>query len=88
MTSGVDKLIFIGSTAVGKKVQNGIWVWQKEKWQKYFADVAILCPQVYAAGAETLTPLVLELGGKDPFLVCEDADLEQVRGGWWVICRC
>ncbi|GAQ84711.1 aldehyde dehydrogenase family 22 member A1 [Klebsormidium nitens] len=50
--SGVNKLTFVGSTAVGKKVM--------------------------AAAAETLTPVVLELGGKDPFVVCDDADLEQV----------
>ena len=33
--------------------------------------------KVMAAAAETLTPVVLELGGKDPMIVCEDADLEQ-----------
>lgn len=49
VTSGVDKLIFVGSTGVGQKVME--------------------------AAAATLTPVVLELGGKDAFVVCEDADL-------------
>jgi acyl-CoA reductase-like NAD-dependent aldehyde dehydrogenase len=51
----VDKVIFVGSTTVGKKVM--------------------------AAAAETLTPVVLELGGKDAFIVCEDTDIKPV--GWW-----
>ena len=52
---GCDKVIFVGSTVVGKKVM--------------------------AAAAETLTPVVLELGGKDAFIVCEDSDVESVRVG-------
>ncbi|GJP45642.1 hypothetical protein CLOM_g5005 [Closterium sp. NIES-68] len=50
--SGVDRLIFVGSTAVGRKVLE--------------------------ASAVNLTPTVLELGGKDAFIVCDDADLTQV----------
>lgn len=49
VTSGVNKLIFVGSTQVGRKVM--------------------------AAAADSLTPVVLELGGKDAFIVCDDADL-------------
>jgi acyl-CoA reductase-like NAD-dependent aldehyde dehydrogenase len=33
--------------------------------------------RVLAQAADTLTPVVLELGGKDPLIVCDDADLEQ-----------
>ena len=33
--------------------------------------------KVMAKAAETLTPVSLELGGKDPMIVCSDADLER-----------
>ncbi|KDD75634.1 aldehyde dehydrogenase, partial [Helicosporidium sp. ATCC 50920] len=52
VSGGVDKLVFVGSTGVGREVLRG--------------------------AAETLTPVVLELGGKDAFVVCDDADVEQV----------
>jgi len=52
VTGGVDKVIFVGSTLVGRKVM--------------------------AAAADSLTPVTLELGGKDALIICEDADLAQV----------
>lgn len=56
--SGVDKMMFTGSVATGKKIM--------------------------AMAAETLTPVVLELGGKDPMIVCRDADLEMAaRAAVW-----
>ncbi len=33
--------------------------------------------KVMAAAAETLTPVILELGGKDPMIVCDDAAIDQ-----------
>jgi acyl-CoA reductase-like NAD-dependent aldehyde dehydrogenase len=33
--------------------------------------------RVAAQCAQTLTPCILELGGKDPMIICDDADLEQ-----------
>ena len=48
--AGVDKVMFTGSVATGKRV----------------AEMA----------ARRLIPVVLELGGKDPMIVMEDADLE------------
>jgi succinate-semialdehyde dehydrogenase/glutarate-semialdehyde dehydrogenase len=48
--AGVNKIMFTGSVATGKKIAE--------------------------AAAKTLTPVVLELGGKDPMIVLEDANLE------------
>jgi succinate-semialdehyde dehydrogenase/glutarate-semialdehyde dehydrogenase len=48
--SGIDKLVFTGSVATGKRVAE--------------------------AAARRLLPVVLELGGKDPMVVLDDADVE------------
>ena len=48
--SPIDKLVFTGSVATGKRIA--------------------------AAAAERLLPVVLELGGKDPMLVLDDADID------------
>ncbi|MEP6636756.1 MAG: aldehyde dehydrogenase family protein [Acidobacteriota bacterium] len=56
--SHVDKIMFTGSVATGKRVA--------------------------AAAAKHLTPVVLELGGKDPMIVLEDAHIENAaRGAVW-----
>ena len=53
--SEIDKLIFTGSVATGRRI----------------AQIA----------AERLLPVVLELGGKDPMLVLEDADIDVASSG-------
>ncbi|HVP44826.1 MAG TPA: succinic semialdehyde dehydrogenase [Terriglobales bacterium] len=53
--SAVNKLIFTGSVATGKRVAQ--------------------------AAAQRLVPVVLELGGKDPMIVLDDADVEVVSSG-------
>src|SRR6266550_946239 len=54
----VDKIMFTGSVATGKRVAE--------------------------AAARYLIPVVLELGGKDPMIVLEDADIENAaRGAVW-----
>jgi len=47
----IDKVLFIGSPATGKRVMT--------------------------SAAKNLTPVILELGGKDPFIVLDDAELDQ-----------
>jgi acyl-CoA reductase-like NAD-dependent aldehyde dehydrogenase len=49
LVTAVNKVLFIGSPGVGKKVME--------------------------AASKSLTPVTLELGGKDPFIVCDDCDL-------------
>jgi succinate-semialdehyde dehydrogenase/glutarate-semialdehyde dehydrogenase len=56
--AGVDKVMFTGSVATGKRVAE--------------------------AAAKHLTPVVLELGGKDPMVVLEDANLPNAaRAAVW-----
>ncbi len=59
----VNKIVFTGSVATGKKVM--------------------------AAAAQNLTPVVLELGGKDAMVVLEDADIEVAASGavWGAFCN-
>mmetsp|Transcript_102032 Transcript_102032/g.286774 ORF Transcript_102032/g.286774 Transcript_102032/m.286774 type:complete len:607 (-) Transcript_102032:122-1942(-) len=52
LVSEVDKVIFVGSVGVGRKVMEH--------------------------ASQTLTPVILELGGKDPFIVCDDADPKEL----------
>lgn len=61
LVSQVDKVIFVGSVGVGRKVME--------------------------QASQTLTPVILELGGKDPFIVCDDANPQElaqlvVRGAY------
>jgi succinate-semialdehyde dehydrogenase/glutarate-semialdehyde dehydrogenase len=58
VASGVDKIMFTGSVATGKRVAE--------------------------AAAKYLTPVVLELGGKDPMIVLDDAHIQNAaRGAVW-----
>lgn len=58
LASGIDKIVFTGSSETGRAIMT--------------------------ACARTLTPIILELGGKDPMVVLADADLERaVSGAVW-----
>jgi succinate-semialdehyde dehydrogenase/glutarate-semialdehyde dehydrogenase len=47
----------------------------------FFTGSVAVGKELMALAAKTLTPVVLELGGNDPMIVCEDADLERAVGG-------
>lgn len=51
-SGNIDKLIFVGSTQIGRKV--------------------------YSAAVDQLTPVTLELGGKDAVVICNDANIDNV----------
>lgn len=55
VSSKVNKIVFTGSVATGKKIM--------------------------ASASENLTPVVLELGGKDPMIVLKDANLSYTTSG-------
>lgn len=55
VNSEIDKLVFTGSVATGKRIAQ--------------------------AAASRLLPVVLELGGKDPMLVLDDADIDVASSG-------
>ncbi|KUO62415.1 hypothetical protein APF79_07860 [bacterium BRH_c32] len=55
LESGIDKLFFTGSVAIGKVLMK--------------------------KASETLTPVCLELGGNDPMIVLDDAELDRAVGG-------
>ncbi len=55
VSSGVNKIVFTGSVATGKRIM--------------------------AAAASTLTPVVLELGGKDPMIVLKDVNIDIASSG-------
>jgi succinate-semialdehyde dehydrogenase/glutarate-semialdehyde dehydrogenase len=47
----------------------------------FFTGSVAVGKQLMCEAAETLTPVVLELGGNDAMLVCEDADLYRAASG-------
>ncbi|MBU0987038.1 MAG: aldehyde dehydrogenase family protein [Proteobacteria bacterium] len=56
----------------------------------FFTGSVTVGKQLMREASETLTPLVLELGGNDAMLVCEDADLYRAASGavWAGLSNC
>jgi len=62
----VDGYADTGAALIGSGVDKVIFTGSLENGKRVLAEAA-----------KTLTPVVLELGGKDPLIVCDDAHLEQ-----------
>ena len=56
----------------------------------FFTGSVNVGKQLMKQASDTLTPMVLELGGNDPMLVCEDADLYRAASGavWGGLSNC
>jgi acyl-CoA reductase-like NAD-dependent aldehyde dehydrogenase len=56
----------------------------------FFTGSVAVGKSLMARAAQSLTPLVLELGGNDPMLVCEDADIRRAAAGalWGGLTNC
>jgi acyl-CoA reductase-like NAD-dependent aldehyde dehydrogenase len=63
-----------GATAGRAMLQNGVD-------KLFFTGSVAAGKMLMGMAAETLTPVVLELGGNDPMLVCADADCERAAAG-------
>lgn len=112
VTSGLGKLIFVGSTEVGThmvvfvvvclslfalRTARCLYLHRSTMCvcissitrvsalcHAALSSTAVSAPRttgrkVMQSAAGTLTPVVLELGGKDAFIVCDDANLDTVR---------
>jgi acyl-CoA reductase-like NAD-dependent aldehyde dehydrogenase len=74
--------IVSGGGTVGAALVAGGPDWRVDKVM--FTGSVATGKKIAAAAAETLTPVVLELGGKDPMIVCRDADLAMAaRAAVW-----
>jgi acyl-CoA reductase-like NAD-dependent aldehyde dehydrogenase len=70
--AGIDLVhVVTGDGAVGEAVVRG----GVDKIA--FTGSPLTGRRIMAAAADSLTPLVMELGGKDPMIVCEDADVSR-----------
>ncbi len=78
--TGVDQLV---SVAIGDG-RTGAALVQAGVDKLAFTGSTATGRKIMAAAADSLTPVVLELGGKDAMIVCGDADVERAaRGAVW-----
>lgn len=62
--------VLVGGATVGAALVDG------DIDKLFFTGSTAVGKRVALAAAERLLPVVLELGGKDPFIICDDADID------------